>query len=157
MTEPALVALGAAAPLARLQRVLGRTCPDVKLIAAPGLRRAFPSTDNVVLLSVAADSGLVPSYGADGLVSHRHTPTGKLRRIVAEAASTFGAVRLLVRHGAPSYATAGARSQRTTLTSFLRSGRVVQEDTLLSIVQPRIERSANPASRSRARPAAATS
>jgi hypothetical protein len=69
------------------------------------------------------------------LVSHRHTPTAVLRRLVLRAAQAFGRVRLLVHPtgGVEPYGARPRRRQTTTLAGFLRSGRVVQDGTLLSI------------------------
>lgn len=137
-----LVAFGAPASLDGLRRALDAECPDVVVRPAPRsqLRAGFPETDTVVMVATPAEPGRSPSRTArvgTSLISHRHTPTAALRRMVRRVAREFGSARLLVRDSSLGVgATSGVpvRRQTTTLSGFLRSGRVVQDDTLLTIL-----------------------
>lgn len=137
-----LVALGAPASFDRLRRALDAVCPDVEVreVQRSHMRAGFPETDNVVLVTTRDTSDDFHASGTTVgavLVSHRHTPTAALRRIVRQVAREFGSARLLIRHGPsgprPQHV-APVRTQTTSLAGFLRSGRVVQDDTLLTIV-----------------------
>jgi len=134
------VALSASAPLRELERTLHDACAelDVRPVPDSQLREAFPNTENVVWVAIRRvppdDLRLRPLI-SPRLVSHRHTPTAVLRRLVLTAARAFGGVRLLVHPagGLEPFWARPVRRQTTTLAGFLRSGRVVQDGTLLSI------------------------
>jgi hypothetical protein len=136
---PYVVALGASAPLTRLQRTLQEASAAWAALPVEGgsLRAAFPEADEVVALVPRAAAPrptaveVLPS--ADALISHRHTVTTPLRRAVERVARRFGDVRLLVQ--AAGETTPSTRRQTTTLASFLRSGRVIQDGVMLTIVQ----------------------
>jgi hypothetical protein len=133
------IALSASAPLTALERTLQQACPDVEVrpLGSSELREAFPESENVVSVALRATAHAAgPSRSYTGLVSHRHTPTAALRRLVLHTACAFGGVRLFVRPNAGKLRhapTRPARRQTTTLAGFLRSGRVVQDGTLLDI------------------------
>lgn len=141
MSSSYLVVLGAAASFERLRRTLAAACPGAEVRPALGsrMRPRFPETDNVVFVTTGGESRGRPrerASGRDGLVSHRHTPTAALRGMVRKVVREFGSARVLVCQGAgtpPCSSIVPIRSQTTTLAGFLRSGRVVQDDTLLSI------------------------
>src|SRR6478609_7320875 len=145
MAAPYLVALGAAASFDKLRRAVAAACPNAEVHPAQSsrMRPGFPDTDNVVLVTTREGSNAQTASGASrrfGLVSHRHTPTAALRRMVRRLAGEFGSARLLVcqgSHAVQPFSLVLARTQTTTLAGFLRTGRVVQEDTLLSIVRPK--------------------
>ena len=124
--------------LQRLLREVKQGCQRLELepITDGELAQAFPEAAKMTFfrLRIAPPGGAEPlpeDAGSFGLVSNRHTPTGVLRRIVARTASRFGAAQLLVRHC--DTRPCGCRSATTTLTGFLRSGRVIQDDLLLSV------------------------
>lgn len=63
--------------------------------------------------------------------------------MVRRVAREFGSARLLVCQASDAFQHSGivpVRTQTTTLAGFLRTGRVVQDDTLLSIVRARRRR-----------------
>lgn len=127
--------------LQKALRDLCRECRQLQLepIVDGELRQAFPEAAQMTFfrlrIAPPEQTGLpVADAGSFGLVSNRHTPTAVLRRIVARAATRFGAAQLLVRHCDTGLC--GCRSATTTLAGFLRSGRVIQDDLLLS-VRPR--------------------
>jgi len=134
-----LVTLGAKTSLEDLQRTVREACAEVLISPLPDceLTRAFPTTYNVVSLELPPPNLVdAPAATHSRLVTHRRTPSGALRRIVVGATVKFGAVQLLVRSPEKSFEdTSANRLQRaiTTLSGFLRSGRVVQENTLLRI------------------------
>jgi NAD(P)-dependent dehydrogenase (short-subunit alcohol dehydrogenase family) len=127
-----LVAFGAPVPFSRLRRVAKEVGEEWDVVpgGSPGLRDSFPDEDVVAIL-VAADSVGDPTAASPRLVSHRHTVTGALRRLVQRAATQLGRVDLLV-HDASGVGLP-ARRQTASLQGFLRLGRVVQDDVLLSI------------------------
>jgi NAD(P)-dependent dehydrogenase (short-subunit alcohol dehydrogenase family) len=138
-----LVALGAPVSLDGLCRAVGAACPDalVRAVQCSQLRAEFPETDSVVVVATPDSAGEALPERANStrmrLVSHRHTPTSALRRMVQQVARQFGSARLLVRHasdGPQPRLFVPVRCQTTTLSGFLRSGRVVQDDILLTIV-----------------------
>lgn len=137
------VALGAPVSFDGLCRALDAACPEARVCAleCSPLRDEFPETDSVLVVATSDSADDVYAERSDGgkmkLVSHRHTPTSALRRMVQQLARQFGSARLLVRptsDGARPRRFAPARNQTTTLSGFLRSGRVVQDDILLTIV-----------------------
>jgi NAD(P)-dependent dehydrogenase (short-subunit alcohol dehydrogenase family) len=139
---PYLIVLGATAPLPRLRHTLRSVCSEWDALPVRGgLRDAFPDEDEVVALvprdtekggaETHEDAALLAL--ADALISHRHTVTAPLRRVVQQATERFGHVRLLVQEAGPS--PPKARHQMTTLAGFLRSGRVIQDGVLLTIVE----------------------
>jgi hypothetical protein len=136
-----LVTLGASVALSQLERTLLQACEDLgvrrvtrgDLLALGDGRLVF--VEIWLETNAPCDGGF--SSANRGLVRWRHTPSATLRRVIKRTVSSFGSVRLFVgrSRSLASHPTAMAfRTQRTTLAGFLRSGRVVQEDTLLHIV-----------------------
>jgi len=137
-----VVVLGAPASMSSLERTLREACQslEVEPLLDARVGEAFPEAASMVYFGLRLDSRKPPvprSDGGDsGFVSRRRTPTALLRRVIALAATRFGAVQLLVHHGearSPDPPLRDCRTASTTLAGFLRSGRVVQEDTLLNV------------------------
>ncbi len=135
-----VVVLGVPAGRPSLARALREVGPqhrqlELEPLLDAELRRVFPEAARMTFfrLRIAQAAGVGPhdDSGSLGLVSHRHTPTAVLRRIVALSATRFGIAQLLVRHC--DTALRRCRSATTTLSGFLRSGRVIQDDLLLSV------------------------
>lgn len=139
------VTLGAATSRHALERALREACDEVSIEPIAGeqlLRPGFEASGRVFVAlrlkgPVATDA---TGIGLDsGLVSRRSTPTRQLRRMVRRATNEFGAIQLFILRveggaGAPrELQPVPRRCQSATLVGFLRSGRVVQADTLLSI------------------------
>jgi len=129
MGERYVVVLGAPTSLSFLERALREACASLEIREhREGTRGAHPVTPmSSVELRLSATTGLI---------SHRRTPTAILRRIVVCVATRFGAALLCVRRRGEAYAELplhDCRSANTSLVGFLRSGRVVQEDTLLNV------------------------
>ncbi len=136
------VVLGAPASLSALELTLREACQDLELEPWLGgrLREAPPEAEHMVYFGLRPDarplSQLGPGGGDCGFVTRRHTPTALLRRLIALTAARFGAVQLLVTlhdMGSPAQPFRVSRTASTTLAGFLRSGRVVQEDTWLDV------------------------
>jgi len=139
-SQELVVLLGAEAPLVQLQRTLLQACEQ--LVVRPSGDAALLRLDHrrVAFVELELDVN-VPRLGHSmrvdtGLVRARHTPSATLRRVVSRAAARFGSVSLFVRRGRSlrMRQPRSFRVQVTSLSGFLRSGRVVQENTLLHIV-----------------------
>ncbi len=135
-----LIALGAKASFESLQGTVRDACEGILVepVRDWELVRAFPCTSSIVSLQLAAPRENAGSRSAarPGLVSRRSTPSGALRRIVVGATAKFGAIQLQIRPSTHAFGDARAKPlvrATTTLAGFLRSGRVVQEDTLLRV------------------------
>jgi hypothetical protein len=141
-----VVTVGAAAPYASLQRAIQLACHDVQVVPDnnPGLREAFADAPEVTFVvlhrrSPSTDPGNDEAADA-AFVRVRHTPTAMLRQIVSGVTHTFGTTRLFVRQDSIDAKRASLnrkRAQTTTLAGFLRSGKVLPEDTLIKIELPR--------------------
>ncbi len=141
--ERFIVAVGVAAPLRVVEQTLRAACGMVSIRQVSGDRlvedRAGGSAVVFVELRVEGQRGRASSHArGDELVRYRHTPSALLRRVVSEVTARFGAVRLWVRRQQPAATSPGRvphREQAMTLAGFLRSGRVMQEDTLIHVVR----------------------
>lgn len=140
-----VVTMGAAAPFGSLQRAIKRACREVRVVPESnrGLHDAFPEAKDITFVvlhrrRVGTDAASARTNDED-FVRVRHTPTATLRQIVCGVTRAFGTARLLVcqdsavlRQSHPSR----NRAQTVTLAGFLRSGKVLQEDTLIKIHLP---------------------
>lgn len=137
------VVVGAAAPLVVIEQTLRESCNQLLICPLPNrsLAKDGAEATRVVFVEIhIAPGGPVavrPTTGTNDLVRYRQTPSAMLRRLIARAASRFGSVRLLVcrqRLWPGQFELMPRRNQTLTLARFLRSGRVVPEDTLIHIV-----------------------
>lgn len=141
------ITMGAAVPFRSLQRAIHRACQNVQvvLLDSPELLKAFPEATGVtfVVLRPPCPSMDLPRSCADDqdFVRVRHTPTAALRKIISDVTRAFGQTRLLVhRDSTWRICPTGSRTETMTLAGFLRSGKVLQEDTPLNIKLPRERR-----------------
>jgi hypothetical protein len=141
-----VITMGAAAPFGSLERAIHRICQDVHVLPDrnPGLHEAFPEASDVTFVVLhkrrpGADASSPGTTDAD-FVRARHTPTAALRQIISGVTHAFGTARLLVSQGSVASRRSRLnrnRAQTMTLAGFLRSGKVLQEDTLIKIELPR--------------------